>query len=312
MDKYCCDKCDKEYSSKQKYAVHLTGHNNIKERIVMSCLQCKKSISILKNRINTFKYCSPSCRATYMFKGKIRPNISRKLKGKKRPNISNSLKGRQITWGNKISEALMGRKNLKLSLIMRGRKLSKEHKMRISESAKGRLSWNAGLTKLTDDRISLYANKLKGKEFNKERKENCSRGQIKLILANNGIHPNINKSIKGVFFSNKNNYEFKYDSTYELQAYKILEDLEYVKKYSRCEFCIEYIFKNSTHKYIPDIFVEYTCGGKEIIEIKPQYRLNDEVNQLKFEAAKKYCYINNLKFNVWTEKELKLRSYKIK
>lgn len=40
------------------------------------------------------------------------------------------------------------------------------------------------------------------------------------------------------------------------------------------------------HRYIPDIEVYYTDGSKQIIEIKAEWQLNDEINKAKFASAK--------------------------
>jgi hypothetical protein len=34
--------------------------------------------------------------------------------------------------------------------------------------------------------------------------------------------------------------------------------------------------------------------------------IKEEINQAKFIAAKEYCENNNIYFNIWTEKELKI------
>ena len=59
------------------------------------------------------------------------------------------------------------------------------------------------------------------------------------------------------------------------------------------------------HKYIPDILVAYDDGRKQIIEIKAEWQLNDEINKAKFNVAKEYCEDNNMTFSIWTQKEIK-------
>mgnify|MGYP001562028431 CR=1 FL=1 len=74
-----------------------------------------------------------------------------------------------------------------------------------------------------------------------------------------------------------------------------------MESYDRCKFSIDYTFKDNIHRYIPDIDVIYRDDTREIIEVKPEYRINEEQNQAKFNAGKAYCNKNNMIFSVWTE-----------
>jgi len=49
---------------------------------------------------------------------------------------------------------------------------------------------------------------------------------------------------------------------------------------------------------------KHTDGHQQILEIKPNWNVNNEINQAKFSAAKEYCNTNNLEFGVWTENQL--------
>lgn len=122
-----------------------------------------------------------------------------------------------------------------------------------------------------------------------------------------GVRGGYKDAKRGVFYSQKNQKDIKYDSSMELGAYLILEQLSKVKSYDRCKFSIDYTFKDGLHRYIPDIDVIYTDDTREILEIKPEYLLEDEINIAKFNTAKEYCNKNNLLFSVWTENTLKGR-----
>jgi len=107
---------------------------------------------------------------------------------------------------------------------------------------------------------------------------------------------------KGWFESKKNNTKIFYQSSYELKAFEILEQIKSISSYKRCKFAVDYINPKDSrmHHYIPDIEIDYNDGTKHILEIKPEYLINDEVNKAKFAAAREK--FNN--FNVWTEKNL--------
>lgn len=131
-----------------------------------------------------------------------------------------------------------------------------------------------------------------------------SRAMSKRILENNGKNPVDKKHKHGKFYSKKNKKKIYYQSSWELLAYKLLEQMSHVKSYQRCDFSIQYIFENRQRLYHPDIFVEYTCDQNEILEIKTIWQSKDLKTKAKFKAARKYAKQNNLKFTVWTEKEL--------
>lgn len=107
----------------------------------------------------------------------------------------------------------------------------------------------------------------------------------------------------GWFDSEKNTCEIYYASSYELLAFKILEQMAAVRSYERCKFSIDYINPKDkqVHPYIPDVLVVYADGTKQIIEIKPISLLEDEVNKAKFSAANEQLGGNYL---IWTEKDL--------
>lgn len=67
-----------------------------------------------------------------------------------RKKISLAMKGRKITAAHK----------LKISLAMRGKKRTTEQKLKMSLSMRGRIPWNKGLTKDTNASVLNYAAKL--------------------------------------------------------------------------------------------------------------------------------------------------------
>jgi len=109
----------------------------------------------------------------------------------------------------------------------------------------------------------------------------------------------------GEFFSKKNNKNLYFRSGMEMEFYKILEKKSDVAKYSPECLEIEYYFQGRSHRYIPDILVEYTNGKKQLWEIKPKSQTKLPKNLAKWEAANSYCQKRNIEFIVLTERGLK-------
>lgn len=126
------------------------------------------------------------------------------------------------------------------------------------------------------------------------------------IINNKNVNPSWKRCKRGHFYSDKNNKELYYSSSYELKAYSILEQLPNVKSYSRCSFYIKYFnpIKNGISRYVPDIAITYADGIEEMIEIKPEKLVGTPINQAKFAVATPYCKERGWKFTVWTEKDL--------
>ena len=110
----------------------------------------------------------------------------------------------------------------------------------------------------------------------------------------------------GYYFSNKNNKELHYRSSYELVAYKLLEQISRVKYYEIEPFGIQYEYQKINRWTIPDILITYIDGGKELVEVKPVFKLDIEKEQVKLQAMENYSKENDMKFSIWTEQELGL------
>jgi len=108
---------------------------------------------------------------------------------------------------------------------------------------------------------------------------------------------------KGTYSSPKAG-DIKYDSSYEERAYEILDALPEVGAYSKCNFYLKYQLEDGTHRYIPDIKVFYTDKSISIIEVKPAYQLKTAECLAKFAVGRAYAEKNNMKFKVWSEKDL--------
>lgn len=89
------------------------------------------------------------------------------------------------------------------------------------------------------------------------------------------------------------------DSTWELKFFEDCKNNKLVTNLSRCRFFIKYNnpHKNMISRYLPD----FLLNDHYLIEIKPNYLLDDEVNIAKFNAADVYCRENGLEYVILTE-----------
>lgn len=114
----------------------------------------------------------------------------------------------------------------------------------------------------------------------------------------------------GFFNSKKNNKQLFFRSGFECEFYKVLEKRNDVVRYSAESLEIEYFFEGTTHRYIPDILVEYKNGKKEIWEIKPKNQTKLPRNLAKWQAANEFCKKRNWEFIVLTERGLRMMKKK--
>ena len=166
-----------------------------------------------------------------------------------------------------------------------------------------------GKFKRTKEMNDKMSDSLKGRKWSKESSEKRSISMSNAIIA--GKHQTKDCWKTGWFFSKLNNKEFYYRSSYELKAYELLDDEDsqsIIKSWDTECLRIPYKYKNAIHNTVPDIFVEYKSGKKQIIECKPQWKLDkDEKTKAKIRATQKYCNKNNMVFSIWTEKELEIK-----
>jgi hypothetical protein len=119
-----------------------------------------------------------------------------------------------------------------------------------------------------------------------------------------------------------------YRSLWERAAFKYLDLNPNILKWGSEEIPIQYIsIDRKTHTYFPDLFFEekLTNGTiqRKIVEIKPQKQTKSPkepkkktkryfieqyvwgINNAKWDAAKKFCDFNKIKFEIWTETTLR-------
>lgn len=129
--------------------------------------------------------------------------------------------------------------------------------------------------------------------------------------------------ISGEYESKKNGgMRIHYRSSWERDAYTILEKAFSVSSYRGESICIPYMFNADAKTYIPDIICKMIDGTTIIVEIKPHSQCpsfdgdiliegekksitNAKIvrlmNKAKWEAASRYCKIKGMSFVVWHE-----------
>jgi len=169
--------------------------------------------------------------------------------------------------------------------------------------------WNKGLTADMDKRIK------RASEETNEEIYGARAGTIRanMSLSSKKAHANpknyqnvvVGTSRKGYFWSDKNNCDIFYASSYELTVCMILEKDGSVVRWGRCHYRIMYVVEGVDRSYAPDFFVEYKDGVKKIIESKSiwefTYPERRKVIECKKEAAIKFCLQHSMIYEIWTE-----------
>ena len=105
--------------------------------------------------------------------------------------------------------------------------------------------------------------------------------------------------------SKKNNSYISFQSSFELVFILNCELDKNITSYGNCKFCIHYDHKGKIRRYFPDFFTKDASGNTNIVEIKPDYFLNEEKNLCKFKALREYCLDNGMEYDILTETSLK-------
>lgn len=110
-----------------------------------------------------------------------------------------------------------------------------------------------------------------------------------------------NKFREGYFESTKMQKTFHYDSGWEATVFELLDSWHEVIAYEKEPFKIPYIHEGQCHNYLPDLFIAFLDGRKEIWEVKPSSQTAMQKNQDKWFAARKACEARGWGFEVITE-----------
>lgn len=192
---------------------------------------------------------------------------------------------------------------------------------RHTEAAKAKISQRT--RELHEEGVLGSHSGMKGKQHSEATKKNMRRIQKSIdrttpkFLASFAKHSEVMAEKiargdfwdRGSYYSFKNDCELPYQSSYEMQAFRILDNMTAVFGFQRCPFRIPYKWPDGTaHRFVPDILVEWHDGMLEVIEVKSEHPFEGpEVLALKLEAGEKYCHKKGILFNVWTENELGLK-----
>lgn len=119
-------------------------------------------------------------------------------------------------------------------------------------------------------------------------------------------------SWRGITSSIYSEYERKtiyFDSDWERLFYFYMinfksDEIEVI--YRRNTIRIPYRINNEDilHNYTPDFIIKYKDGREEVIEIKPEYRLEDDIVKLKISEISDICYLTGVEFKLVTDKEI--------
>ncbi|MEO8255377.1 MAG: TnsA endonuclease N-terminal domain-containing protein [Flavobacterium sp.] len=110
-------------------------------------------------------------------------------------------------------------------------------------------------------------------------------------------------SVTGHICSIKNNEFVEFESSLERDFIYLLEFNLEVKQYYEQPIKIYYLDEGFEKYYVPDFFVEYWNGTKELVEIKYIQELEEKQNELstKFNAAEIFCSTNGMSFKIYNE-----------
>ena len=150
--------------------------------------------------------------------------------------------------------------------------------------------------------ISLFIRKYGDKALEEQKKFFQSRGRSGPLNAQFG-KPAPKGSGQGISGYYKGHY---FRSSFELRFIinSIKNNVKFIDndvKKSKLEekIVIPYEVNGRYKNYIPDYQV-----GNTVIEVKPSSLVHEKINQIKFEAAKKYCKKHDKKFIILTEKDI--------
>jgi hypothetical protein len=182
----------------------------------------------------------------------------------------------------------------------KGRKLSVEHRRKLSEARKGRRIGFAAGHKHSEETKEKMSASHTGVELSEKHRQAISKGVSQAVM--DGKLDVKSCTFKtGYHFSPKTNDKHYYRSSYELRAYQLLDADPDVALYITEPMVIPYTFKGKAKRYIPDLYIEYTDGSWSIIEVKPLYQLNWPSVQAKVACAQDALRWD---YDVWTEAEL--------
>lgn len=206
----------------------------------------------------------------------------------------------------KISRAKKGKRmseeqKKKLSLILKGKNKG-QHR---SEKTKQKIRLARLGKKRSPETIRKMSIALKGKNRGISRSE-----EVRDKIREGRRNKTYKSSYKtGYHISSKTDIKYLYRSSWELFVMQYLDKHPYIDYWEYESFRIKYTDeKGEWHFYIPDFYVKFSCGIKEIWEIKPQRMI--EKFKYKLPALNAYTRRHGFNSFIITEKQLKgMREY---
>lgn len=173
----------------------------------------------------------------------------------------------------------------------------------MSTEAKEKFSEHSKRLWQRNDRLMFHAVKKSVATF----KQRFAEGKYDFIERNQQISRTITqKYIDGTFnfkhgkhTSPKTGLVSTFRSSWEEILMQQLDADSNVMSWKSEGFSIPYELDGKTHRYIPDLLVEYVDGHREFIEVKPHELRNYPKNAAKREAAKKWCVENGIAYTEW-------------
>lgn len=150
----------------------------------------------------------------------------------------------------------------------------------------------------------LFINKPKSKEHKQKLSDNWDKNHSVESIQQAGINARATGYKRGWFKSIKSGRKIWYQSSYELAAFKRLEEDVEVISFNRCYFKVPFLFEGKNRRHIPDIRIQRKDKIDLIVEVKPRELKDDLENTAKREACIEYCNRNNLQYAMWTEEDL--------
>jgi hypothetical protein len=106
---------------------------------------------------------------------------------------------------------------------------------------------------------------------------------------------------EGYHISPKCRKKLHYRSGWELEVYKVLDEMNSVATYEAESLSVDYWYDGKQHTYLPDLKIYFDDGRKEVWEIKPERQTDLAVNEAKWDYCRAFCERRGWKFQVVTE-----------
>ena len=265
-DRFVCDQCNREFSTKTGYSEHMTRKHSGKTYDTSGhtsdcpCAVCKSKRGETFGEGNNFFGKKHSDDTKSKQSAAKQDKSYEEIYGAEEGKRLRALRSKESTGRPQSAQ-----KSQKISAKLKGVPKSVAHKQKLSDI------WDIGHTAEVINKMGEIS------------KSNYKRGAFK---------------------SYKNNCDIFFQSSYELYTYVCLEHNKSVKSYGRCTFSIPYIVNGKSRRYVPDIDIQYIDGSRVILEIKPTRLINDPEVAAKKQAGEKYCTEHGIVYEMWTEEEI--------